>query len=82
MSEHLEDIRSRLDRIAEELADLALDRLQESLAEGADASDERRITRARERWRRRRPCSARPRGPARSLDDPASGGDLPASLVQ
>jgi glucose-6-phosphate dehydrogenase assembly protein OpcA len=47
LSEQLDDIRSRLEVIAEELADLALDRLKESLAEGTDAPEERRITRAR-----------------------------------
>ncbi len=47
MSEQLDDIRSRLEVIGEELADLALDRLKDSLAEGTDASEERRLTRAR-----------------------------------
>lgn len=47
MSEQLDDIRARLEAIAEELADMAIDRLQESLAEGTDASEERRLTRAR-----------------------------------
>ena len=47
LSEQLDGIRGRLEGIAEELADLALDRLQESLAEGSDASEERRLTRAR-----------------------------------
>jgi len=47
LSEQLDDIRSRLEVIGEELADLALDRLKESLAEGTDASEERRLTRAR-----------------------------------
>ncbi len=47
LSEQLDDIRGRLDVIAEELADLALDRLKESLAEGSDASSERRLTKAR-----------------------------------
>ncbi|HSH61959.1 MAG TPA: hypothetical protein VK988_20380 [Acidimicrobiales bacterium] len=47
LSEQLEDIRGRLEAIAEELADLALDRLKESLADGTDASAERRLTRAR-----------------------------------
>ncbi len=47
LSEQLDDIRNRLEVIAEELADLALDRLKESLAEGTDASEERRLTRAR-----------------------------------
>ena len=47
MSKQLDAIRGRLEGIAEELADLALDRLQESLAEGTDASEERRLTRAR-----------------------------------
>ncbi|MDP8976103.1 MAG: hypothetical protein M3N28_07055 [Actinomycetota bacterium] len=47
LSEQLDDIRGRLDVIAEELADLALDRLKESLGDGTDASAERRLTRAR-----------------------------------
>ncbi len=47
VSEQLDDIRDRLDAIAEELGDLALDRLRESLAGGSDASEERRLTRAR-----------------------------------
>ncbi|MDQ3570115.1 MAG: hypothetical protein M3396_05720 [Actinomycetota bacterium] len=47
VSEQLDDIRDRLEVIAEELADLALDRLQESLAEGTDISEERRLTKAR-----------------------------------
>ncbi len=47
VSEQLDDIRSRLEGIAEELSDLALDRLKESLAQGTDASEERRLTRAR-----------------------------------
>ena len=47
MSEQLDDIRGRLEGIAEELADLALDRLKDSLASGTDTSAERRLTRAR-----------------------------------
>ena len=52
LSEQFDDIRGRLEVIAEELADLALDRLRESLAEGTGAegigaADERRLTRAR-----------------------------------
>ncbi len=47
LSEQLDDIRSRLEVIADELADVALDRLKESLADGTDASEERRLTRAR-----------------------------------
>lgn len=43
----LEDIRSRLEAIAEELADAALDRLRESVVHGADVKEERIITRAR-----------------------------------
>jgi hypothetical protein len=49
---HVDDLRSRLETIAEELADLALARLREAL-DGDDASraeaaaDERRLTRAR-----------------------------------
>ena len=47
MSEQLDDIRGRLEDIAEELADLALDRLKDSVASGTDTSVERRLTRAR-----------------------------------
>ena len=44
-----EDVRERLEVIAEELADLALDRLRSATEDGdADAAaEERRITRAR-----------------------------------
>jgi hypothetical protein len=44
-----EDIRRRLDGIAEELADLALERLRESIDAGGTELpvDERRLTRAR-----------------------------------
>ena len=44
----VEDIRARLDEIAEELADLALDTLRAAVESGATKSDEeKRITRAR-----------------------------------
>ena len=44
----IEDIRARLDQIAEELADLALDKLRAAVEAGATKSDEeKRITRAR-----------------------------------
>jgi hypothetical protein len=45
----LADLRERLQAIADELADLALDRLSRALAEGATAppAAERRLTRAR-----------------------------------
>ncbi|HLM64360.1 MAG TPA: hypothetical protein VK306_08695 [Acidimicrobiales bacterium] len=44
-----DDIRHRLEGIAEELADLALDRLRESIDNGGNELpvDERRLTRAR-----------------------------------
>jgi hypothetical protein len=44
-----DDIRSRLESIAEELADLAIVRLRESIDAGGDELpvDERRLTRAR-----------------------------------
>ncbi len=43
-----DDIRERLEAIAEELADMALARLQEAVEAGdGDASEERRLTRAR-----------------------------------
>lgn len=44
----LDDIRNRLETIAEELADLALDALREAVEAGATKSEvERRLTRAR-----------------------------------
>jgi len=44
----LDDIRARLDTIAEELADLALDALREALEAGEKKSEtERTLTRAR-----------------------------------
>jgi len=44
----IEDIRSRLETIAEELADLALDALREAVESGATKSEaERKLTRAR-----------------------------------
>lgn len=49
MASDVEEVRSRLESIAEELADLALDRLRESVAAGAEKTspEERLITRAR-----------------------------------
>lgn len=49
MADQLEDIRSRLEGIAEELADLAIDRLSQSIEAGdtAPLAEERRLTRAR-----------------------------------
>ena len=49
MAGEFEDIRARLDAIAEELADLALARLRESIDAGGTELpvDERRLTRAR-----------------------------------
>ncbi|HUQ64175.1 MAG TPA: hypothetical protein VM121_10510 [Acidimicrobiales bacterium] len=51
MSEQLDDIRSRLETISEELADLALVHLREAVDAGEDgagaAATERRLTRAR-----------------------------------
>lgn len=49
MTAQIDDIRDRLEVIAEELADLAIDRLREASAAGAVSipADERRITRAR-----------------------------------
>ena len=49
MAGEFEDIRRRLDGIAEELADLALERLRESIDAGGTELpvDERRLTRAR-----------------------------------
>ena len=43
----LDEIRARLETVAEDLADLALDHLREAVSSGGDASQERRITRAR-----------------------------------
>jgi hypothetical protein len=49
MAGEFEDIRQRLDQIAEELADLAILRLRESIDAGGTELpvDERRLTRAR-----------------------------------
>ncbi len=48
MGTDYEDLRQRLDGIAEELADLALDRLRAGVEGDVDAvGDERRLTRAR-----------------------------------
>lgn len=49
MADEFDDIRGRLESIAEELADLAIDRLQQSIDEGGRELpvDERRLTRAR-----------------------------------
>ena len=49
MAGEFEDIRGRLEAIAEELADLAIIRLRESIDAGGSerAMDERRFTRAR-----------------------------------
>lgn len=49
MAGEFDDIRRRLEAIAEELADLAIQRLQESIDAGGEELpvDERRLTRAR-----------------------------------
>ena len=49
MGGRLDDVRVQLEQIAEQLADLALDRLREAVDAGADKApaDERLITRAR-----------------------------------
>jgi hypothetical protein len=49
MAGEFDDIRRRLESISEELADLAIDRLRESIDAGGNelAVDERRLTRAR-----------------------------------
>jgi predicted ABC-type ATPase len=49
MAGELDEIRARLDAIAEELADLAIVRLRESIDAGGHQvpADERRLTRAR-----------------------------------
>lgn len=48
MGADLDDIRARLEAIAEELADLALARLRAAVdGEASAASEERRLTRAR-----------------------------------
>ncbi len=49
MPGEFDEIRSRLETIAEELADLAIQRLRESIDAGGDELpvDERRLTRAR-----------------------------------
>jgi hypothetical protein len=43
----MEEIRTRLEAIAEELADAAMDRLRVALAAGGQAPEEKVITRAR-----------------------------------
>lgn len=51
MDASVEDLRERLSGIAEELADLALERLRAAVADGGEeraaAGEERRLTRAR-----------------------------------
>ena len=49
MAGEFDDIRTRLEGIAEELADLAIERLRESIDNGGNELpiDERRLTRAR-----------------------------------
>jgi hypothetical protein len=49
MAGEFDDIRRRLESISEELADLAIDRLRESIDAGGNELpvDERRLTRAR-----------------------------------
>lgn len=49
MAGEFQDIRERLEAIASELADLAIERLRESIDAGGDELpvDERRLTRAR-----------------------------------
>lgn len=47
MAGDLEHVAEKLAAIAEELAELAIDRLRAALADGGSAEDERRITRAR-----------------------------------
>lgn len=49
MAGEFQDIRQRLEGIAEELADLAIERLRESIDAGGEELpvDERRLTRAR-----------------------------------
>jgi hypothetical protein len=49
MAGEFQDIRRRLEQISEELADLALERLRESIDAGGEELpvDERRVTRAR-----------------------------------
>ena len=49
MSDDFDEIRSRLETIAEDLSDLAMSRLRDSIDAGGDELpvDERRLTRAR-----------------------------------
>ncbi len=47
MTDETSDLADRLEAIAEELADLAMDQLRSALESGGDATDERRLTRAR-----------------------------------
>jgi hypothetical protein len=61
----LDGVRERLEAIAEELADLAMDRLRQAVdgdEDGAAAAEERRITRAR-RAVEKAAALLRPRGP-------------------
>ena len=74
MAGEFEDIRSRLEQISEELADLAIERLRESIdAGGVELPvDERRLTRARGRSNGRR----------RSWPNPTTATGSPGALVQ
>ena len=48
MADDLDHVRERLDALAEELADLALDRLRQAVdGDAGAAAEERRLTRAR-----------------------------------
>ncbi len=67
MAGEFEDIRRRLQAISEELADLAMDRLRESIdAGGVELPvDERRLTRARRAVERAAAILAEPDDPDR-----------------
>ena len=47
LGDDVDDVRARLESIAEELADLALERLRRALDGDAGPDEERRLTRAR-----------------------------------
>ncbi len=47
MTRDLDDIVARLESIAEELSDMAIESLREAIERGSDRSDERVLTRAR-----------------------------------
>lgn len=67
----LDDIRDRLQGLADDLADVALERLRRAAATGGDGRDERVITRARRAVER----AAHLLAGAESEGDPEDAGD-------